>query len=37
MRNRGDIEVLTMAEVAERMERLRTEPLQCVLSGPVAL
>jgi hypothetical protein len=36
-RDRGDIEILTMAEIAERMEKRRTEPLQRVLSGPVTL
>ena len=37
MRDCGNLEILTMAEVAERMERLRTEPLQRVLAEPVAL
>jgi len=37
VRNRGDVEILTIAEVAERMERRRTEPVQRVLSEPVAL
>jgi hypothetical protein len=36
-RNRGDVEILTMTEIAERMESLRTAPLQRVLSSPVAL
>jgi hypothetical protein len=33
-RNAGDIEVLTMAHVADRMELLRVEPVECaVLPG----
>ena len=38
-RNRGDVEILTMAEIAGRMESLRAEPLDhrsdCAAVGPV--
>jgi hypothetical protein len=35
-RDAGDIEVLTMAQVADRMERTRPEPLECAVPRVVA-
>src|SRR5579864_2170561 len=36
-RNAGDIEVLTMAQVADRMELLRVEPVECAVLPGTAL